>query len=64
MNLFFLSLDPRAAAQMQCDKHVVKMILEVAPLCEDLQGNPRKTPDGDRESEKHRRDVTAAMGFF
>ena len=32
MNLFFLSLDPTRAAQMQCDKHVVKMILEVAQM--------------------------------
>ena len=28
MNIFVLSTDPEEAARMQCDKHVVKMILE------------------------------------
>lgn len=28
MNIFFLSFSPEEAAQMMCDKHVVKMILE------------------------------------
>lgn len=28
VNIFVLSEDPEEAAQMQCDKHVVKMILE------------------------------------
>jgi hypothetical protein len=28
MNIFFLSMVPRRAAQWHCDKHVVKMILE------------------------------------
>lgn len=28
MNIFVLSEDPAEAAQMQCDKHVIKMILE------------------------------------
>src|SRR5690349_1481198 len=32
MNIFFLSLCPEQAAIMQCDKHVVKMILETAQL--------------------------------
>ena len=32
MNIFILSRDPKIAAQMQCDKHVVKMILETAQL--------------------------------
>lgn len=32
MNIFILSKDPIIAAQMQCDKHVVKMILETAQL--------------------------------
>jgi len=32
MNLFILSEDPESAAQMQCDKHVVKMILETTQL--------------------------------
>lgn len=32
MNIFVLDADPNKAAQMQCDKHVVKMILETAQL--------------------------------
>jgi hypothetical protein len=32
MNIFYLDKDPVIAAQMMCDKHVVKMILESAQL--------------------------------
>ena len=32
MNIFYLSRDPVEAAQAQCDRHVVKMILETAQL--------------------------------
>lgn len=32
MNIFILSLDPAEAARFQCDKHVVKMIVETAQL--------------------------------
>lgn len=32
MNIFVLSLDPFEAASMQCDKHVVKMVLETAQI--------------------------------
>jgi hypothetical protein len=32
MNIFVLSNDPREAAQQQCDRHVVKMILESAQM--------------------------------
>ena len=32
MNIFYLDENPRVAAQMQCDKHIVKMILETAQL--------------------------------
>jgi len=32
MNIFYLSKDPKAAAEMHCDKHVVKMILETAQM--------------------------------
>ena len=32
MNIFFLSKDPVEAARLQCDKHVVKMILESCQL--------------------------------
>lgn len=32
MNIFYLDQSPTRAAQMQCDQHVVKMILESAQL--------------------------------
>ena len=32
MNIFYLSDDPTTAAQWQCDRHVVKMVLESAQL--------------------------------
>lgn len=32
MNLFYLDRDPAEAARMQCDRHVVKMILETAQM--------------------------------
>jgi len=32
MNIFILDLDPQIAAQMQCNKHVVKMVTETAQL--------------------------------
>ena len=32
MNIFFLDKDPKIAAQLQCDKHVVKMVLETAQM--------------------------------
>jgi hypothetical protein len=32
MNIFVLDSDPILAAQMQCDKHVVKMVLETGQL--------------------------------
>jgi len=32
MNIFVLHYDPKKAAQVQCDKHVVKMILETAQM--------------------------------
>lgn len=32
MNIFVLSEDPREAARFQCDRHVVKMILESAQM--------------------------------
>jgi len=32
MNIFYLDRDPVVAAQMMCDKHVVKMILESAQM--------------------------------
>ena len=32
MNIFILDSDPETAAQQQCDKHVVKMVLETAQM--------------------------------
>ena len=32
MNIFFLHKDPLRAAKAQCDKHVVKMVLETAQM--------------------------------
>ena len=32
MNIFYLDRNPKIAAQMHCDKHVVKMILESAQM--------------------------------
>ena len=32
MNIFYIDRDPVIAAQMSCDKHVVKMILESAQM--------------------------------
>ena len=32
MNIFFLHKDPVKAAQLQCDKHVVKMVLETTQM--------------------------------
>lgn len=39
MNIFILDIDPTVAATMQCDKHVVKMIVESAQmLCSAFDG--------------------------
>ena len=32
MNIFVLDRNPKTAAQLQCDKHVVKMIVESAQM--------------------------------
>ena len=32
MNIFYLDKNPKIAAQMHCDKHVVKMVLEYAQI--------------------------------
>ena len=48
MNIFYLDRDPVIAAQMMCDKHVVKMILESAQmLC-----TAHRVLDGDKYAEK------------
>ena len=48
MNIFYLDKNPKIAAQMMCDKHVVKMILESAQmLC-----TAHRVLDGDKYAEK------------
>lgn len=42
MNIFVLDNDPVLAAQMQCDKHVVKMCLESAQMLSTVAGGPYK----------------------
>jgi hypothetical protein len=37
LNIFYLDSDPAKAAQMQCNKHVVKMVLESAQLLSTTQ---------------------------
>ena len=37
MNIFILSQDPTLAAQYQCDKHVVKMVLESTQILSTVQ---------------------------
>lgn len=48
MNIFILDKDPEIAAQLQCDKHVVKMIVESAQMLSTahrvLDGTPSKKP--------------------
>jgi hypothetical protein len=45
MNIFYLDTAPEKAAQMHCDKHCIKMILETAQLLctahRELDGNER-----------------------
>jgi len=42
MNIFILDEDPAVAAQYQCDKHVVKMVLETAQILSTVNGGPYK----------------------
>ena len=32
MNIFYLDKNPKVAAEMHCDKHVIKMVLEYAQI--------------------------------
>ena len=54
MNIFYLDKDPKTCAEMHCDKHVVKMIIEYAQLMSTahrvLDGDPYegKTANGRR----------------
>ena len=43
MNIFVLDKDPVLAAQYQCDKHVVKMVLETAQMLCTVLGNLGET---------------------
>ena len=48
MNIFYLDRDPVVAAQMMCDKHVVKMILESAQML----STTHRVLDGDEYADK------------
>ena len=48
MNIFYLDRDPKIAAQMMCDKHVVKMILESAQIL----STAHRVLDGDDYADK------------
>ena len=48
MNIFYLDKDPIIAAQMSCDKHVVKMILESAQML----STTHRVLDGDEYADK------------
>ena len=48
MNIFYLDRDPVRAAQMMCDKHVVKMILESAQML----STAHRVLDGDECADK------------
>ena len=48
MNIFYLHPDPLRSAEMHCDKHCVKMILETAQmLC-----TAHRAMDGDENADK------------
>ena len=49
MNIFYLDRDPQIAAQMMCDKHVVKMILESAQML----STAHRVLDGDEYADKN-----------
>lgn len=42
MNIFYLDADPVLAAQMQADKHVIKMALESTQILSTVLGGPYK----------------------
>ena len=47
MNIFYLDRNPVVAAQMMCDKHVVKMILESAQIL----STAHRVLDGDEHAD-------------
>jgi len=48
MNIFYLDKDPKIAAQMHCDKHVVKMVLEYAQIL----STAHRVLDGDEVADR------------
>lgn len=48
MNIFFLDRNPKIAAQMHCDKHVVKMVLEYAQIL----STAHRIVDGDEAADR------------
>lgn len=48
MNIFYLDRDPKVAAEMHCDKHVIKMILESAQML----SSAHRFLDGDQYADK------------
>lgn len=48
MNIFYLCTDPTNAARYQCDRHVVKMILETAQLL----STAHRVLDGDERADR------------
>ena len=54
MNIFYLHDDPIYCAQMHCDKHVVKMILEYAQLLSTAHHEIDGTPSIDCYKPTHK----------
>ena len=48
MNIFYLDRNPKIAAQMHCDKHVVKMVLEYAQIL----STAHRVIDGDEAADR------------
>ena len=48
MNIFYLDRNPKIAAQMHCDKHVVKMVLEYAQIL----STAHRVIDGDEVADR------------
>lgn len=46
MNIFVLDECPKIAAELQCDKHVVKMVLETGQMLSTIQRRYGNTADG------------------
>ena len=59
MNIFYLDRDPKIAAEMHCDKHVVKMILESAQM----MSTAHRVLDGDTYADENNL-YKAQMFFF